>query len=400
MKASNCVHHIGLYIHIPVCSRKCSYCDFYSISQKEISDNFLTNNFWQNYFNKLKSDLDFFLPLLSNHARLGSIFFGGGTPSLVPPEFIENFLVHLFNVFSKKIYSKVEITLEANPENISSTILKKWYNMKINRIHVGLQSNNQKQLHYLERQTSAKQNIAALCYLQESPFANYGTDIMYGLPYQTDKDIIDTLHSALVADVTHISAYELTLEEGTPLYRQTVKKEKPFLNETAAFTQNRLIENFLASKKLLRYEVSNYAKNGYESLHNNGYWKFRPYIGLGASAHSFLYNTRYVWSRSVEEYLLEKKPFAEQAMLTDFFIGALRLYKPQSLFYLQKVLSAKDFEKIFSFLHTMNLNYIKSNEVQEKPLTLTNKKFSFSPHVINFSNDYLLQAMKFFEDRL
>lgn len=385
MNTSSSFHHFGLYIHIPVCTKKCSYCDFYSVSKKEISD-----KFWQEYFDKLKNDLDFFLPKLSSHARLGSIFFGGGTPSLSPLELLEDFLSYVFSLFSKKIYSKIEITLEANPENISAVNLKKWHNMNVNRIHVGIQSNNPKQLQYLERQTTVEQNNSALRYLQESSFTNYGMDIMYGLPYQTKEDILSALHSALAAEVTHISAYELTLEEDTPLYKKTMQKEKPMRNDSFAFTQNKLIENFLASKNFFRYEVSNYAKKSYASLHNNGYWKFRPYIGLGASAHSFLYNTRYAWSRSIEEYLLQEKPSTEKAVLEDVLVGILRLYNSQSLVYLRKVLSKNDFKFFFLWLKKMQ---------QEKLLTFTKQKFSFSPHVIDFSDEYLLQSMNFLEDR-
>lgn len=375
------VHHLGLYIHIPLCSKKCSYCDFYSVEESAVN-----SNFWLGYFAKLKNDLEFFLPLISPKARLGSIFFGGGTPSLIEPNLLEDFLQYVFQVFQNRIFDKVEITLEANPENITPALLQKWKKISINRLHIGIQANQNHLLAYLERQATGERNLQALSYVKESSFENYGMDIMYGLPNQTQKDILETLQAGIKAQVSHVSAYALTLEENTRLTLQTQAGKKKLPLDDLSVPQSIVIENFLKKNSFVRYEISNYARKRKASLHNLGYWKFRPYIGVGSSAHAFLYNNRYRWSKSLQGYLQQNKPQVEKASAIDLWIGFLRLYNWQSHNYISKSFLNSNYKKFLVWLEDMN----KKNLLEK-----SGRQFKLSRNMIDFADDFVLQAVDY-----
>lgn len=476
------LHHLGLYIHIPVCQKKCSYCDFYSLETGESGEaqNILStgtilpnpaspfnDGFWSRYLQDLKSDLGFFLPYLSADARLGSIFLGGGTPSLAPPEFIAELLEYIFTVFSldeaedsnnnsnrpmtnrqshlpsnhpkPKRSRHVEITLEANPEQVNPAWLRRMRKAKVNRISMGLQSNTPKLLCYLQRQTTREQNLSALEALHQSSFTNYSTDILYGIEGQSNDDITTTLQAAVDAQVSHISAYALTAEPNTPFYATlqqrflskevgtgsgagvSIHKGKSLLQEfldrrqEQALRQEQHIAAYLQARGFEHYEVSNYARKGARCRHNLGYWQYRPYIGIGAAAHAFLYTKRYAWPRSLGQYQALsrtlRKPQEEEADATDALIGMLRLHSPQSSLYLRQAWHRqgqgqllprfKDWLQeqgsLVEIEKTAKAKGIK--EAADPDPNVKNFRFRFSPEAVNFADSHILQAITFLTGR-
>lgn len=265
---------ISIYIHFPYCQSKCPYCDFNS---------HVTNNFYEKELLECyKKEIDFFLLKIGETRILRSIFFGGGTPSLMNPETIQEIINY---IFSKPELQRenVEITLEANP---SSSEYAKFENFKksgINRLSIGVQSLVPRHLEFLERKHSGSQAVKAL-EMAKSIFQEFSFDLIYCLPGQTLRNWIKELSFAVENYAkNHISAYTLTIEKGTPFYKmyREGKFNLPPQEENFYFTTNKILKSY----GLERYEISNYAKKGSECHHNLSYWQTIDYLGIGPGAH-------------------------------------------------------------------------------------------------------------------
>ena len=264
---------LAIYVHWPFCKSKCPYCDFNShVVQKIDSDQ------WLNAYIK---EIEYF----SEHIRdknITSIFFGGGTPSLMPP-FITEAIINKIDRISH-LDSNIEITLEGNPTSVE---LKKFQDFKIagiNRVSLGVQSLNDNNLKFLGREHNSKEALAAVEKAQI--FDNYSFDLIYALPKQTLNQWEEELLEALKHAKGHLSLYQLTIEKGTRFYsdHKSGKFTMPE-NDLAADFYN-LTDNITKQEGIAAYEVSNYAKEGFESKHNMTYWRYGDYLGIGAGAHS------------------------------------------------------------------------------------------------------------------
>ncbi len=271
----------GIYIHIPFCKSRCIYCDFYSTTRLQDREE---------YVRCIEQELALRAPAFAQQMAaqgdvLKTVYFGGGTPSMLRENNIKDILQAIRKRFC---YSHIEeITLEANPGDLSEDKLVGLRKAGINRLSMGVQSFQDTLLHRLSRRHSGAEAIAAVKTARRAGFENISIDLMYGLPQQTMDQWIADVEQAIQLDVEHISAYCLTYEEGTPLYRMLQKGEVSELDEELCNRMQDYLEEALEKNGVNRYEISNYAKDGYRSKHNGSYWTGAPYLGLGAGAHSY-----------------------------------------------------------------------------------------------------------------
>ena len=280
------------YIHIPFCLRKCKYCSFVSgldISYKDIYINSLLKEIKSKY----KSD------------KLSTLYFGGGTPSLLDAKDIEKILVN-FNFEDLK-----EITLETNPESISSQKLSDFKSLGINRISLGVQSFNNHILKLIGREHNEKTIYNAVSKVLNTGFENLSIDIIYGLPSQTFSTFKDDLNKAINLDIKHISTYGLKIEENSYFYLNP-PDNLPDEDTQAKFYL--YMCNFLKEHSFEHYEISNFSKHGFESKHNLCYWKNKNYYGFGLNASGYEGNIRYRNSSKMENYL--KNPTEKEEQIT------------------------------------------------------------------------------------
>jgi len=315
----------GIYIHIPFCERKCIYCDFYSVENLNLIDRFT-----ESLLKEIKIfsiEADFF-----NDSIFDTIYFGGGTPSLLEPAQIEKILNKLSQSF--KISSNPEITLETNPGTVDKRKLLEFKNLGVNRISFGVQSFFDDDLKFLGRIHTGEDAFKCVNDSFEVGFENVSIDLIFGLPGQTVEKWLENLKFAVSLNVPHISAYNLIVERGTPLHElfSLGKVEIPE-DEIQAQLYERTID-FLENAGYVHYEVSNYAFEGFECRHNLKYWQYENYIGFGPSAHSFWINKRWWNFANLNKYInaldLGKIPVAnfeildEEKMIEEFIYLGLR----------------------------------------------------------------------------
>ncbi|MBI1804149.1 MAG: radical SAM family heme chaperone HemW [Ignavibacteriae bacterium] len=298
----------SLYVHIPFCEHKCIYCDFYSIESLDPLESFLT---------ALRKEIAMYAEY-STKETIETIFFGGGTPSLLSPAIIAEILDLCHRTFS--VRRDAEITLETNPGTVDRDILAGFRAAGVNRLSFGVQSFHEDDLRFLTRIHSAGQAKENIRNAQKVGFDNISLDLIFALPNQTLARWKENLQQAIVLDTQHISAYSLIVEHGTPLARMVRSKQVSVL---PLDTEAELYEFTMACMRdegFEHYEVSNYAKPGFRSRHNSNYWNHTNYIGFGPSAHSFWMNRRWWNIRSIESYcekiLAGEFPLAGEEHLT------------------------------------------------------------------------------------
>ncbi|MFO7445226.1 MAG: radical SAM family heme chaperone HemW [Ignavibacteriaceae bacterium] len=284
----------ALYIHIPFCDHKCIYCDFYSIITSDNIDPFL---------NSLKKEIESYASLYSDERIFSSIFFGGGTPSLMTPGYIEDIIKSLKQNF--KINDNPEITLETNPGTVDNKKLELFLAAGINRISVGIQSFDDKDLKFLTRIHDKETAVNTIFNASKAGFDNISIDLIFNLPGQTKEKWLKNLETAVKLPVNHISAYSLILERGTILNKLVLDGKVEIQDEDYDAELYEITIDFLSSEGFIQYEVSNFAKPGFECLHNKAYWQYRDYLSFGPSAHSFAAGKRWWNFSSLKRYITE-----------------------------------------------------------------------------------------------
>jgi len=265
------------YIHIPFCDHKCIYCDFYSIIT---SDNILP------FLQSLQKEINFYSEKYSQNRELISIYLGGGTPSLMEPEYIGNIINCVKENY--KVRNNAEITLETNPGTVSLEKLNEFRSTGINRISIGIQSFDNDDLRFLTRIHNSETAIRTVNDAALAGFENISLDLIFNLPGQTKKKWLKNLEQTINLPIKHISAYSLILERGTILNKMVLDGKVKIQNEDYDAELYEIAIDFLTSNGFNQYEVSNFAKPGYECIHNNAYWHYIDYLGFGTSAHSFV----------------------------------------------------------------------------------------------------------------
>lgn len=280
---------LGLYVHIPFCVKKCKYCDFNSYKLIESEKK------------RFLSDLKNEMALYKNKDRkINSIFFGGGTPSILENEDMKMIIEEIYENFS--IDENAEISMECNPGTLNEDKLKFMKSIGINRLSIGLQAVQEDLLSFIGRIHNYQEFEKNYIEARKVGFENINIDLMYNLPNQTIEDWKETLHTVADLNPDHISAYSLILEEGTKLYDMYMNKEFEMGDEDQDIEMYEYTINYLKSKGYNQYEISNYAKAGCECKHNILYWKCENYIGLGPGASGYINNIRYNNESSLDSY--------------------------------------------------------------------------------------------------
>jgi len=280
----------GLYIHIPFCLSKCPYCDFYSSISLSPLPHFLDALFKE--MAMVRNDFNSF----------DTVYIGGGTPSLLTPQQLENILVKIRQNFN--LIGNTEITIETNPADLNQSSLESMREIGINRVNIGVQSFDQEVLGFLGRRHSVQQAILAIEASRKAGFHNIGLDLIYGTPGQTIESWSNTLEQAVAFAPEHLSCYQLTLEATTPLGKKLQAGEFSIPGEELQYEFFMRTSQFLQEAGYIHYEVSNFKKGtDLASRHNQKYWDHSPYLGLGPAAHSFQSIRRWWNHRSVDQYI-------------------------------------------------------------------------------------------------
>jgi oxygen-independent coproporphyrinogen-3 oxidase len=292
---------IALYIHVPFCRRKCPYCSFVSYDYRGADIPL--------YLSALKKELK----QRAGGERIRSIFFGGGTPSLLPAKDIGDLLSLINTLFI--LDEAAEITIEANPGTIDEAFLAAIRNLGVNRLSLGVQSLNDRELVLLGRIHTAAEARDAVRFARGAGFDNLSLDLIYGLPGQTLSDWQHSLDDALALATEHLSLYALTLEEDTPMWTAIQEGFLPGIDPDLSADQYELAEDSLAAHGYSHYEISNWARPGRECRHNLTYWRNLPYFGAGVAAHSCMDGRRFANTKNLDKYLAyysgKKSPLPE-----------------------------------------------------------------------------------------
>lgn len=275
------ISDLSLYFHIPFCTRKCDYCHFFVLPDQEEAKDKLLSGFHAEW-NLLKPWL--------HKKNVCTLYFGGGTPSLFSPQRIKN----IINLVRKDVVvaDDVEITLEANPENISLDLMKAYADIGINRVSLGIQTFDPSLLRLLSRTHSEKMALDAIHMTYKAGIKNISIDLMYDLPQQTLAHWSQTLSQVKSLPITHLSLYNLTFEPHTVFFKKREILSHSLPTEDTSLEMLEMAVSELESIGLKRYEISAFAKEGYRSIHNCGYWIGRPFFGLGPSAFSYFQGKR------------------------------------------------------------------------------------------------------------
>lgn len=281
----------AIYLHIPFCKTRCIYCDFCSTTRTELKER---------YMDALCKELEMRRDYL-NGETVRTVYLGGGTPSLLNATDFRRLFQTLDAVFG--LQAAEEITLEVNPDDISEAYADMLGALPFNRISMGIQTFDDTTLKLLNRRHNARQAMEAVRRLRHAGFRNLSIDLIYGLPGETDDRWKRDLEQAIALDVEHISAYHLTYEEGTPLYRMLQEHRLNEVDEDSSLRFFNMLMDSLASAGYVHYEISNFCKPGLHSRHNSSYWQGIPYLGCGPSAHSFDIRSRQWNDADPERYI-------------------------------------------------------------------------------------------------
>lgn len=305
-----------LYIHIPFCRRICSYCDFYRVGAMSLLPKLIPNILCE-----MEQRADYIAD-----KRLTSIYFGGGTPSLLPPEEIERVISRARELFDCSAVE--EITIEANPDDLTEEYVARLARTSVNRVSLGIQAFDDEILEFMNRRHTASQAEEAVARLRRAGFNNISIDIIFGIAGYGDR-LADTLCRALALDVGHISAYHLTIEENTRLGLLVRRGEYSPIDEACSEEEYLAVHDALTAAGYEHYEVSNYAKPGCRAKHNAAYWRGVEYLGIGAGAHSFSRNNRTWCISTAKEYCdgvfkYDGEELSESDHLNEYVMTALR----------------------------------------------------------------------------
>ena len=294
----------NLYLHIPFCKHKCGYCDFNAYAGMD--------RLMPDYIGALERELSAAREHLP-FETLDTVYLGGGTPSLLPPELIARLLRFINQTFD--VASDAEVTLEANPASTDEAKLRAWLDGGVNRLSLGVQGFEPRALAVLERKTDAAQASHAFGLARSMGMPNVSIDLIYAVPFQSRDSWLETLRRGIALGPDHISTYCLTFEEGTLLWRRRAEGRVPEVDADLQWDQLDAASAELGAAGFTRYEVSNWARPGFESRHNHAYWDCRPVYGAGAGAHSYATDgssSRRWWNVArPREYIAASRPVAD-----------------------------------------------------------------------------------------
>ena len=329
---------LGIYVHVPFCESKCAYCNFISFKSDEETK--------EKYVFALIKEMEMYKETLKD-CVIDTIFFGGGTPSCLRPKAVKNILNYITNNFN--VESDAEITIECNPNSITREKLSEYKLAGVNRLSIGLQAYNNKLLKLIGRIHTIDDFDRAIKNAKSMGFENINVDLLLGLPKQKMYDVVFELKHLFKLNIPHFSCYGLIVEENTKLCRDLENKVYSLPSEENSVKMYNYTLNFLKKHGIFRYEVSNFAKKGFESKHNLKYWTMQEYVGFGLASHSFFDNERWENASKLDEYFtliesgqlpritLEKE--TNESLKEEFLMTGLRK---------QSGICLDEYEKIFN----------------------------------------------------
>ncbi len=372
----------GLYIHIPFCKQRCTYCDFHTIIAPKQMPELVQSLIQEMHLRKdyLKNEV------------IETIYFGGGTPSLLTPRMFQQIFSTIYELFT--VDENAEITFEANPDDITPVYLKDISALPFNRISMGIQSFDDVDLKAINRRHTAQQAKDAVKIAQKSGFNNISIDLIYGLPNQTLASWQQQIEHVFSLNVQHISVYGLTFEKGTKLWRQRENAELEAVDDDTMNEMYDLLLITMEENGLEAYEISNFAKPGFRSRHNSAYWKLNPYLGIGPSAHSYdgesrqwnvSSNTKYIRAINDNKEYFENEVLTANDNYNDYVMISLRTREGANLNFI---------ESNYGILY---LNYCLQNadkHILNKLLIVDGNSLKFSKKGIQLSNIVISDLMK------
>ena len=368
----------GIYIHIPYCKKKCIYCDFYfKINKDDIGK----------MISCIRKELISRKKYVKN-SRINTIYFGGGTPSILTKKDIKTILKTIYDNY--EVCEKAEITLEANPDDLKRKKLIAFFDVGVNRLSIGVQSFKDDDLIFLNRSHTRNDALKSINIAQEIGYKNISVDLMYGLPNQSLKDWENHLNLLLRLNIQHFSAYILTLEKKTKLFEYVKKNKVKMLDDIEIIDQYYSLLKIAKKNKFVQYEVSNFAKDNVFSKHNTSYWQNKLFLGIGPSAHSFNYKSRR-WNIASNKKYIEKlntnNVYFEEEILTinqqynEYVLTNLRTMWGINI----NVIKSKFGCKYSSYAKNMLSKWIEKKYIKEnnEKIVLTDKGSVFADKIIS-----------------
>lgn len=368
----------GLYFHIPFCKSICTYCDFYKTTHLSKIEQFV-----ETIIKELEMQMNY---LHSN--TIETIYFGGGTPSLLKPHYYDLILEACNKLYN--IANTAEITIEVNPDDLSSAYLQKLLKTGFNRLSIGIQSLHDSDLQFMGRRHTAQQALNAVKDAQNVGFSNISIDLIYGVPRMDTQKWKHNLEQIFELNIQHISAYHLTYHKHTKLWNDLKAKRFSEIPETESLQQFEILIDMARDNEFIQYEISNFAKNDCFSRHNSSYWKQTEYLGLGPSAHSFNINTRQWNISNLEKYIEQitnhKIPALTENLsvndqFNDYVITSLRTIWGIDMLKIKNNYG----EKFYIHIKKMVDKYLKSQYivVNKHVVTLTRKGMFISDTILS-----------------
>lgn len=362
----------GIYIHIPYCRQACTYCNFhFSTSLKHKKD----------LLQALVTEIILTAPK-DNVETIDTVYFGGGTPSLLTSEE----LTFIFNSVHNHFYisPQAEITLEANPDDISKKTLADWLQLGVNRLSLGIQSFDEDELRWMNRAHNAAQSLQSIDDIIEAGFTNFSVDLIYGSPLLNNNTLKKNAEIIFNKKIPHISAYALTVEAKTALYKMIEKHDSPAIDTNRQAEQFEILLQLTEDAGYEQYEISNFARPGYRSRHNSSYWQGKPYYGFGPAAHSFdgknirrwniANNALYIQSLKKNEIPFEEEILTREQQLNEYIMTSLRTIEGLNLEIVNKKFGAEEVKKILA----QSKKYLEVKFMrQENSFIILNKEGKF-----------------------
>lgn len=371
------MEELGIYIHIPFCKQKCFYCDFCSFANK----NEMQGKYVETVINEIKNITH------KEKYTVTTIYLGGGTPSILNPNYIKNILQEIKSSF--EILDDAEITIEINPGTVNEEKLKRYKEYGINRLSIGLQSANDKILKNIGRIHDYKQFEETFFYARKCGFKNINVDLMIGLPTQAIEDVKQTLEKIIQKNPEHISVYSLIIEEGTIIEKLINENKLQLPDEETERIMYWTVVNELKENGYNQYEISNFSKKTYESKHNTNCWKQNQYIGLGTSAHSYLNKKRYSNTNNIEEYIKNiqennisknitiHEEQTEESTMNEYMLLGLRMIQG---------ININEFKQKFKIDPTIKYKEILEKLQKENLIQITETSIKLTKQGIDFGN--------------
>jgi len=368
----------GIYVHIPFCKKLCSYCDFYHIITQ--SEN---KSFTDALIREAGSRREYL-----GVEPVSTIYIGGGTPSVLSPYEIKTILESIGKIF--RVDGNPEITIELNPDDVDENYLHGLKDSPVNRISLGIQSWRDADLKLMNRRHNAAQAADALQQILKAGFRNVTIDLIYGIPGMTSADWSSNLDISFSYDIKHLSAYHLTIEPGTVFGKMKEKGLLSEIDEEESSAQFHILIEKAASEGYVHYEISNFGKPGYFSLHNSNYWKQVNYLGLGPSAHSFNGYSRQWNVRNVKKYIkavtsgsqfFEREELDKRTRFNEYIMTSLRTMWGIDLDYVERIFDKEGYDYIVNLSGKL-VDYGLMKQ-ENKTLVLTNQGKMISDNIIS-----------------